>query len=203
MTLTSADGTKVAVRCTGDGSPIVLVHGAVGDSDTFALSRDSWPSGTRSGSTLAGVTAAAATGPITPTTARWKTSWSSSPAQAPVPTFSAIPVALSTHCWPPRRHPRCGHSCSTSCRYRPPRRRLHRWPHRRDGDSPRRRPSGPDVGSRSCRLPASSTRRGRPFRRWSRCGRGCGKAFASAGVPWRLWGVQIGDHGDPPGVQRV
>jgi pimeloyl-ACP methyl ester carboxylesterase len=37
MTLTSADGTEVAARCTGHGSPIVLVHGAVGDSDTFAL----------------------------------------------------------------------------------------------------------------------------------------------------------------------
>jgi pimeloyl-ACP methyl ester carboxylesterase len=37
MTLTSADGTKLAVRCTGHGSPIVLVHGAVGDLDTFAL----------------------------------------------------------------------------------------------------------------------------------------------------------------------
>lgn len=36
-TLTSADGTKLAVRCTGHGSPIVLVHGAVGDLDTFAL----------------------------------------------------------------------------------------------------------------------------------------------------------------------
>jgi pimeloyl-ACP methyl ester carboxylesterase len=37
MTITSADGTKVAARCTGHGSPIVLVHGAVGDVDTFAL----------------------------------------------------------------------------------------------------------------------------------------------------------------------
>jgi pimeloyl-ACP methyl ester carboxylesterase len=37
VTLTSADGTKLAVRCTGHGSPIVLVHGAVGDLDTFAL----------------------------------------------------------------------------------------------------------------------------------------------------------------------
>jgi pimeloyl-ACP methyl ester carboxylesterase len=37
MTLTSTDGTKLAVRCTGHGSPIVLVHGAVGDVDTFAL----------------------------------------------------------------------------------------------------------------------------------------------------------------------
>jgi pimeloyl-ACP methyl ester carboxylesterase len=37
MTLTSADGTELAARCTGHGSPIVLVHGAVGDSDTFAL----------------------------------------------------------------------------------------------------------------------------------------------------------------------
>jgi pimeloyl-ACP methyl ester carboxylesterase len=36
MTLTSADGTKLAVRCTGHGSPIVLVHGAVGV-DAFAL----------------------------------------------------------------------------------------------------------------------------------------------------------------------
>ena len=37
LTLTSADGTKLAVRCSGHGSPIVLVHGAVGDSDTFTL----------------------------------------------------------------------------------------------------------------------------------------------------------------------
>ena len=36
-TLTSADGTKLAARCTGHGSPIALVHGAVGDRDTFAL----------------------------------------------------------------------------------------------------------------------------------------------------------------------
>jgi pimeloyl-ACP methyl ester carboxylesterase len=37
MTITSADGTKLAARCTGHGSPIVLVHGANGDLDTFAL----------------------------------------------------------------------------------------------------------------------------------------------------------------------
>jgi pimeloyl-ACP methyl ester carboxylesterase len=37
MTLTSADGTKLAARCTGHGSPIVLVHGALGNLDTFAL----------------------------------------------------------------------------------------------------------------------------------------------------------------------
>ena len=37
MTITSADGTRLAARCTGHGSPIVLVHGANGDLDTFAL----------------------------------------------------------------------------------------------------------------------------------------------------------------------
>jgi hypothetical protein len=37
MTLMSADGTKLAARRTGHGSPIVLVHGAVADVDTFAL----------------------------------------------------------------------------------------------------------------------------------------------------------------------
>src|SRR5262245_58769690 len=36
-TVTSADGTKLAVRHSGQGSPIVLVHGANGDLDTFAL----------------------------------------------------------------------------------------------------------------------------------------------------------------------
>ena len=36
-TIRSADGTKLAARCTGEGSPIVLVHGANGDLDTFAL----------------------------------------------------------------------------------------------------------------------------------------------------------------------
>jgi pimeloyl-ACP methyl ester carboxylesterase len=36
MTITSVDGTKLAARCTGHGSPIVLVHGALGDVDTFA-----------------------------------------------------------------------------------------------------------------------------------------------------------------------
>ena len=37
MTITSADGTRLAARHTGHGSPIVLVHGANGDLDTFAL----------------------------------------------------------------------------------------------------------------------------------------------------------------------
>lgn len=37
MTITSADGTNLAARCTGHGSPIVLVPGANGDLDTFAL----------------------------------------------------------------------------------------------------------------------------------------------------------------------
>jgi pimeloyl-ACP methyl ester carboxylesterase len=36
-TVTSADGTKLAARHSGDGSPLVLVHGANGDLDTFAL----------------------------------------------------------------------------------------------------------------------------------------------------------------------
>src|SRR5262245_50334953 len=36
-TVTSADGTKLAVRRSGQGSPIVLVHGTNGDLDTFAL----------------------------------------------------------------------------------------------------------------------------------------------------------------------
>ena len=40
MTITSADGTKLAARCSGHGSPLVLVHGANGDLDTFALIED-------------------------------------------------------------------------------------------------------------------------------------------------------------------
>lgn len=36
-TITSADGTKLAARYSGDGTPVVLVHGAIGDLDTFAL----------------------------------------------------------------------------------------------------------------------------------------------------------------------
>jgi pimeloyl-ACP methyl ester carboxylesterase len=36
-TITSADGTKLAASCSGHGSPMVLVHGALGDVDTFAL----------------------------------------------------------------------------------------------------------------------------------------------------------------------
>jgi pimeloyl-ACP methyl ester carboxylesterase len=36
-TIASADGTKLAARCSGHGSPLVLVHGALGDLDTFAL----------------------------------------------------------------------------------------------------------------------------------------------------------------------
>lgn len=35
-TITSADGTILAARCSGHGSPMVLVHGANGDLDTFA-----------------------------------------------------------------------------------------------------------------------------------------------------------------------
>jgi pimeloyl-ACP methyl ester carboxylesterase len=35
--ITSADGTKLAARHSGNGSPIVLVHGANGDLDSFAL----------------------------------------------------------------------------------------------------------------------------------------------------------------------
>ena len=37
VTITSTDGTKLAARNSGRGSPIVLVHGALGDLDTFAL----------------------------------------------------------------------------------------------------------------------------------------------------------------------
>jgi len=36
-TVTSSDGTKLAVCCSGSGSPLVLVHGAMGNLDTFAL----------------------------------------------------------------------------------------------------------------------------------------------------------------------
>jgi len=36
-TITSADGTNLAARRSGHGSPMVLVHGANGDLDTFAL----------------------------------------------------------------------------------------------------------------------------------------------------------------------
>jgi pimeloyl-ACP methyl ester carboxylesterase len=36
-TITSADGTKLAARHSGHGSPIVLVHGANGSLETFAL----------------------------------------------------------------------------------------------------------------------------------------------------------------------
>jgi pimeloyl-ACP methyl ester carboxylesterase len=37
VTVTSADGTKLAARRSGRGSPLVVVHGATGDLDTFAL----------------------------------------------------------------------------------------------------------------------------------------------------------------------
>ena len=40
VTITSADGTKLAARCSGHGSPLVLVHGANGDLDTFSLIED-------------------------------------------------------------------------------------------------------------------------------------------------------------------
>lgn len=36
-TLVSADGTRLAARCSGNGSPLVLVHGAMGDLNAFAL----------------------------------------------------------------------------------------------------------------------------------------------------------------------
>jgi pimeloyl-ACP methyl ester carboxylesterase len=36
-TITSADGTNLAARHSGHGSPMVLVHGTNGDLDTFAL----------------------------------------------------------------------------------------------------------------------------------------------------------------------
>ena len=36
-TITSADGTTLAARHSGDGSPMVLVHGAIGSLETFAL----------------------------------------------------------------------------------------------------------------------------------------------------------------------
>ena len=36
-TVTSADGTTLAARCSGRGSPLVLVHGSNGDLDTFRL----------------------------------------------------------------------------------------------------------------------------------------------------------------------
>jgi pimeloyl-ACP methyl ester carboxylesterase len=37
VTITSADGTRLAARRSGHGSPLVLVHGANGDVETFAL----------------------------------------------------------------------------------------------------------------------------------------------------------------------
>ena len=37
MTITSADGTRLAARHSGHGSPMVLVHGAIGSLETFAL----------------------------------------------------------------------------------------------------------------------------------------------------------------------
>ena len=203
MTLTSADGAKVAVRCTGDGSPIVLVHGAVGD----------WtPSPSRGTAGRAALGLGLLSQGSRPQRRR---------ARLHLPRRGerhlGRPHRRRRPC-PPFRPPqwRCLRTVGRhagmlvavtralqAAAHRPPRRRLHPWPHRRDGDSARRRPSGPGVGSRSCRSPASSTRRGRPSRRWSRCGRGCGRAFASAGVPLRLWGVQIGDQGDPPGIQRA
>jgi pimeloyl-ACP methyl ester carboxylesterase len=36
-TIVSADGTRLAARCSGSGSPMVLVHGAMGDLNAFAL----------------------------------------------------------------------------------------------------------------------------------------------------------------------
>lgn len=36
-TIVSADGTELAARCSGSGSPLVLVHGALVDLDAFAL----------------------------------------------------------------------------------------------------------------------------------------------------------------------
>lgn len=36
-TVVSADGTPLAARCSGHGSPLVLVHGALGDLNSFAL----------------------------------------------------------------------------------------------------------------------------------------------------------------------
>jgi pimeloyl-ACP methyl ester carboxylesterase len=37
LTIGSADGTNLAARRWGHGSPVVLAHGANGDLDTFAL----------------------------------------------------------------------------------------------------------------------------------------------------------------------
>jgi pimeloyl-ACP methyl ester carboxylesterase len=36
-TIVSADGTALAARCSGSGSPLVLVHGAMADLNAFAL----------------------------------------------------------------------------------------------------------------------------------------------------------------------
>jgi pimeloyl-ACP methyl ester carboxylesterase len=36
LTITSRDGTPLATRCSGNGSPIVLVHGALANLDAFA-----------------------------------------------------------------------------------------------------------------------------------------------------------------------
>jgi pimeloyl-ACP methyl ester carboxylesterase len=36
-TVVSLDGTELAARCSGTGSPLVLVHGAMGNLDTFGL----------------------------------------------------------------------------------------------------------------------------------------------------------------------
>lgn len=36
-TVISADGTELAARCSGSGSPVVLVHGAMGSLDSFVL----------------------------------------------------------------------------------------------------------------------------------------------------------------------
>jgi pimeloyl-ACP methyl ester carboxylesterase len=74
-TITSADGTTLAARRFGRGSPLVIVHGAIGDLDTFALiegllaERHSVWVYSRRGR----VTAAMA--PTTACSAKWKTCW--------------------------------------------------------------------------------------------------------------------------------
>jgi hypothetical protein len=96
--------------------PIVLVRGAVGDSDTFALTegplaeRDTVWVYSRRGRGGSG------DGPDYTYHREVEDVLAVLTAAGDRAHLSATPVARSTHCWPPRRHRRCGHSCSTSCR---------------------------------------------------------------------------------------
>ena len=169
MTVTSADGTMLAVRRTAAVPRWCWCTARSEISTRSRSSKDCSPSDTPCGSTPVAGEEAAETDATTPSSGRSRTCQPSSTPPAATPTSSATLSVRSVVCSPPPGRRRCGHSCSTS---------------RPCGPIASIRASGaadaesaldaddPDRALAICSPPsASSIRRRRSCERCSRCGR--------------------------------